>query len=129
MKVVVVEDSSWMRDLLVRSIDALPNVRVVGVATDERQAVELIVRTRPGCVVINLNLADGSGLDTIRAARLQGFSGGARLLTFGEIHREYVAMGESLGFVGYYDKATDLERLKSDIACEASARAAGRGSD
>ena len=65
MDVVIVEDSAVMRERLVEAINDLPDVRVVGCSGGATSAMALIRSTQPHFVVLDLHLAQGSGLGVL----------------------------------------------------------------
>jgi DNA-directed RNA polymerase specialized sigma24 family protein len=63
--VVIIEDEPLIALDLARLVKEL-NHRVVEIARTERQAIDIIKRTRPGLVLADIHLADGSsGLDAV----------------------------------------------------------------
>jgi len=66
-RVYLVEDSAPIRERLVSLLDEIDGVRVVGAAETANQATADILRTRPDTVVLDIRLAQGSGLDVLRA--------------------------------------------------------------
>jgi DNA-directed RNA polymerase specialized sigma24 family protein len=71
--VVIIEDEPLIALELERLVESLGH-RVVRVARTEKQAIEAVRLTRPGLVLADIQLADGSsGLDAVNEF-LQGFS-------------------------------------------------------
>ena len=73
LKAFLVEDSPVIQRNLVAALEELAPVKVVGVAEDERGAVEWLGArcNPPGCdvVIVDIFLKAGSGLGVLRAAR------------------------------------------------------------
>src|SRR4051812_7125908 len=65
--VVVVEDSTIVRERLIRLLTSIPNVRVVGEAATVSDAIRTVGELRPDVVTLDLRLENGSGLDVLRA--------------------------------------------------------------
>ncbi len=63
LRVVVVDDHATFGELLELAINAEPGVRCVGVAHGARTGLELIRRTRPDVVVMDVELGDGDGVE------------------------------------------------------------------
>lgn len=114
MNVFVVEDSASIRRLLVRRLESLPGVTVVGEATGQDQALALIEWLQPDIVLLDLSLATGSGLQVLARLRRAGFAGRIMVLTaqFLEAYREAC---QDAGADGFYDKASGLETLFDDL--------------
>jgi two-component system, OmpR family, response regulator len=70
LRVFVVEDSKVIREHLIETISSLPNVKVVGYADAEAEAISALQRTPCDVVVLDLQLREGHGfkvLDSLRA--------------------------------------------------------------
>ena len=70
LKTFLVEDSPVIRDSLVAALEEMAPVQVVGIAEDERSAVEWLSAAEPRCdlVIVDIFLKGGSGLGVLRAA-------------------------------------------------------------
>jgi len=67
--VLCVDDHPVVLDGISQKISSQDDMRVVGLATDGRQAVELFKRHRPDVTLMDLQLPTMSGLQAIRAIR------------------------------------------------------------
>ena len=72
MNVVIVESSSTVRLQLQALLASEPRLHVVGEAADEPSAIQVIARTQPDVVLMDLALQPGSGLRVLRAVRQLG---------------------------------------------------------
>ena len=115
MNIFLVEDSASIRRLLVRRLDAMPGMRVVGEAAGERQALALIQWTKPDVVLLDLSLATGSGLNLVGELRRSGYGGRIAVLTAQEVDA-YRRVCLDAGADAFYDKASGLEALFDDLA-------------
>ena len=66
-RVFLVEDSAPIRERLVGLLGEIAGVQVVGEADTAADAAEGILRTQPDTVVLDIRLAQGSGIDVLRA--------------------------------------------------------------
>ncbi len=66
MTVAIIDDEPLARRGIRRLIEELPDFRVVGEAGTGAQAYDLIVRTRPDAVLVDVQMPDGSGLQAIK---------------------------------------------------------------
>lgn len=115
MNIFLVEDAVSIRRLLVRRLETLPGMRVVGEAAGERQALALIKWTQPDVVLVDLSLASGSGLGLVRQLRGAGFAGRIAVLTAQDLDAYRRACLDA-GADAFYDKASGLETLFGDLA-------------
>lgn len=115
MNVFLVEDSPSIRRLLVRRLETLPGVNVVGEANGQEQALALIDWLKPDTVLLDLSLASGSGLQVLARLRRSGFMGRVMVLTAQALDA-YRQACEDAGADGFYDKASGLDNLFDDLA-------------
>jgi GGDEF domain-containing protein len=114
MNIFLVEDSVSIRRLLVRRLDAMPGMRVVGEANGQQQAVALIRWTQPDVVLTDLSLASGSGLSLLAELRSGGYTGRIAVLTSQDLDAYRRACMDA-GADAFYDKASGLETLFDDL--------------
>jgi two-component system response regulator DevR len=67
LMVFLVEDSVPIRARLAAAISAIEGAELVGEAGTVGDAIDGIRATHPGALILDLQLADGSGLDVLRA--------------------------------------------------------------
>jgi len=68
-RVLVVDEQQIVREGLRRILETQPELKVVGEASDGREATTLAAELRPDVVVLELQLPRLSGIDTIRQIR------------------------------------------------------------
>ncbi len=66
LSIVVVDDHRTFADLLMMALNAQPDLTCVGSAASAAEAVELVHRTRPDVVVMDLQLGGDDGIDATR---------------------------------------------------------------
>lgn len=66
IKVLVVEDSSVVRELLVHILGTDPDIRVVGTAHDGAQALDAVKRCRPDVITMDIHMPHMNGLEATR---------------------------------------------------------------
>jgi DNA-binding NarL/FixJ family response regulator len=119
-KVFLVEDSPLVLARLKDLLAGAPGAEVVGEANTASSAIAGILAAHPDMVFIDLNLAEGSGFDVLRAvqARLPKveFYMLSNFATF-----PYRQLAERLGAKDYFDKTKDFERVRDLIARRAAA--------
>jgi CheY-like chemotaxis protein len=125
MDIFVVEDSVAIRRLLVRRLDVMPGVRVVGEAVGEQQACALIQWTQPDVVLLDLSLASGSGLGVLTRLRSAGSKVRVEVLTSQDAEA-YRRVCLQAGADAFYDKGTGLGLLFEDLGRRVAAQPGGR---
>src|SRR5579864_4955087 len=68
-RVFVAEDAASVRTRLVELIEGVAATCVVGEAATPEAAIEGILQTRPDCVVLDLHLRGGTGLEVLKQMR------------------------------------------------------------
>lgn len=69
IRVAIVDDQAMVRQGFGALLDAQPDIEVVGTAADGSEVVELIRRSRPDVVLMDIRMPRMNGLDATRAAR------------------------------------------------------------
>src|ERR1700736_5143063 len=69
LRILLVDDHEVVRDGVKALINANADMTVVGEADSVRQAIEQALRTKPDVVVMDVRLADGSGIEATREIR------------------------------------------------------------
>lgn len=66
MNLFIVEDSPYIQNRLIRFVEELPDVRVVGVAGDISSAYTAILDTDADAMILDVQLSDGNGLHLLK---------------------------------------------------------------
>ena len=119
-KVFIVEDSPPIRSRLVEMIREIDGACVVGEAESPVEAVAGIRDTLPDCVVLDLQLIGGSGLDVLRAVHPDSPDIGFVVLTANPAVQYRRACIEA-GAGWFLDKSTEFGKLK-DVVIECLGR-------
>lgn len=109
IRIVTADDHAIFRDGLRRLLEAEPGFVVVGEAASGTEALSLVSQHSPDVLLLDLAMADGSGLDVLRALHDSGSSVKTVLLTAGA-DKEQVIEALQLGAAGLVMKhsATSL---------------------
>jgi two-component system chemotaxis response regulator CheB len=67
IRVVIVDDSSFMRTALKKMLAIAPDIEVVGEARDGKEAIEVVRREKPQIVTMDLEMPGMNGLDATRS--------------------------------------------------------------
>jgi two-component system chemotaxis response regulator CheB len=66
IRVLVVDDSSFMRKILARMLEKDPDIQVVETATNGEEAIEKIERVRPDVVTMDIEMPVMNGIDALK---------------------------------------------------------------
>lgn len=99
LRVLVVDDSTLMRRIIVDIVARSPQLAVVGEARDGVEALEMAAALAPDVILLDIEMPRMNGLDFLRAARLRS---AARIIVVSSIARpgtaaclEALALGAS----------------------------------
>jgi DNA-binding NarL/FixJ family response regulator len=116
--VFIVDDSPLIRDRLRAFLGELPGVHAVGEAAGADAAIAAILEARPEVVLLDLQLAQGSGFDVLRAVRDAAPEIDVYMLSSHSAY-PYRELAERLGARGYFDKAREFDRVCEVLAARA----------
>jgi len=128
MRVFVVEDSPAVCERLQAMLAGIEGTQAVGAAATAQGAIEGILAARPDVVVLDLRLAEGSGLDVLRALRgaESTVPGVAVYMLSNFAEPPYRRLAERLGVQGFFDKSTEFERVRDVLSAHAQSIRADR---
>lgn len=66
VRVVVVDDTQEVRSVLEAVLDATPGFDFAGAASNAAEAIDLVARTRPDIILLDIEMPDGQGLQAAR---------------------------------------------------------------
>ncbi len=112
MKLLLVEDEPALRAVLLESLR--PGGYVVEVAADFAQAYEKIKLYRYDCVLLDLTLPDGNGLDLVRVLKADNSPAGVLIFTARDTLEDRIA-GLDLGADDYLVKPFHLSELNARL--------------
>jgi DNA-binding NarL/FixJ family response regulator len=125
IKLLIADDHPLVRDALANLLTGAPDIEVVGVAADGREAVEVALATSPDVVLMDLEMPELNGIelngmDATRALREAGSDARVVVLTtFSD--RDRILGALDAGALGYLLKDADPEEILRGV------RAAARG--
>lgn len=67
IRVLVVDDSAFVRKVMRQMLSRSPFIEVVGIARDGAEALELVEQLKPDVVTLDLNMPNANGLTFLRA--------------------------------------------------------------
>ena len=120
LRVFVVEDSPMIRERLEAMI-ALAGAATAGHASSATAATRAILETRPEIVLLDVQLADGSGFDVLRAIQTQ--APGIDVYMLSNFSADpYRQLAERLGARDFFDKSSEFDRMRELVVQRAAAK-------
>jgi DNA-binding NarL/FixJ family response regulator len=120
LRVFVAEDSPLIQSRLDEMLAAC-GADQVGNARNVASATRLILETHPDVVILDIQLADGTGFDVLRAIHDQAPE--IEVLLFSNFAADpYRQLAERLGARGFFDKAKEFSQLRDAVAQRAAAK-------
>jgi DNA-binding NarL/FixJ family response regulator len=117
ISVVIVDDHQVVCEGLRKVLDAEPDIKCVGVATDGKMALDLIRGLRPNVAIVDINMPGMDGIETTRQIKAELPSVAVLILTAYDYERYVLACLEA-GADGYVlkkkmpcDRLTDAVRM------------------
>ena len=121
MEIFLVEDSPLLRARLAELFGAIPGASIVGEAERADAAIRDILARRPDVVVLDLSLAGGtSGFEVLRAVCREAPEIDFYMLS-NFVAQPYRELAERLGARDFFDKTTELDRVRNLITARAAA--------
>lgn len=114
IRVVIVDDHDVVRQGLAVFIEAFPDLRLVGEASNGAEAVKLCADLRPDVVLMDLVMPIMDGVSAIRAIRQHNPAVQVVVLTSYK-EEELVRAALQAGAIGYLLKNTSIDELASII--------------
>lgn len=110
LKVFVVEDSAIVRERLIEMIREVDGVEIVGEADSYGTAVEGIMASRPDVAILDISLADGSGIDVFAYVKphLPQLMG---IMLTNYTSPQHLRASAEAGAEYFLDKSVDFERI------------------
>jgi len=113
LKVVLIEDSPALRELLSGMIREIDGVEIIGAVDAEDQALAVLQQYRPDFAIIDLELAQGSGLNVLReiCAQPERFPGLHAVVFSNHAHASVRERCRMLGAAAFFDKTFQMDDL------------------
>ena len=110
VKVLLVEDSAVLAEILSEALSELPEVDLVGVVDSETEAFRVITRDRVDLIFLDLQLKQGTGFGILRSLAQMHRAPRSVVLTNHDLP-EYHTAAMALGATYFLDKARDFHCL------------------
>jgi len=123
ISVVVADDHPFFREGIERAVRERPDLQLVGVAADGRQALDRIRELMPCVAVLDLRLPRLDGLQVLNAVVRDGVPTRVLILS-ASADPELVYRAVQAGAAGYFRKEADREAILNGITAAAGGRTA-----
>lgn len=117
LKVLLVEDSPILQEMLAEMLDDIEGVQVCGRASGEQEAVSCLNQSTVDLAIVDLELKEGSGLGVLKhVCETEDASSRPRAVVFSSYAHSVVrARCEALGAEAFFDKAQGMDELMDFI--------------
>ena len=122
MKMLLVEDSKLLRDILIDAINHLDNISVTASAATQQQAISLLDESEFDIVLLDIELAQGNGFEVIKHLQQENYALKQPVLMMltNHAHPHYRNLAKTLGVPYFFDKSMDFDLAIDAIALEAN---------
>ncbi len=123
MKMLLVEDSTLLREVLFETISNLKNISIEGVAATQTKAISLLNEIQFDILLLDIELYDGNGFEVIKYTKQAHFPFKPPILMMLTNHTtpQYLSLAKDLGVHYYFDKSMQFDLAIQAIEFEAYA--------
>ena len=113
LRVAIVEDSDNIRERLVQLVEDDTRMQVVGEATTEARAVAMCRAVEPDAIILDLKLADGTGIGVLRTLRYTVAAHKPTIIVLTNFPLPaFERAARELGADWFLDKTSEFHRLR-----------------
>jgi two-component system, chemotaxis family, protein-glutamate methylesterase/glutaminase len=128
IRVLVVDDSAFVRQALVRMLGAAPDIEVVGTAVDGREALEQTRNLRPDVITLDIKMPRMGGLEALHRIMTECPTPVLLLSSLTSEGADVTLRGLELGAMDFVDKSSvqghmNLLALTQELQCKVRALA------
>jgi DNA-binding NarL/FixJ family response regulator len=122
-RLLLVEDSALIRDVIVEMLHDCDQLAIKDVATTSDEAIDLLNSRQYDMIVLDIELAEGTGFDVVRHTRQQGypFKSPDIVMLTNHGNSYYRNLAETLGVDYFFDKSLQFDECMEVIQQRASA--------
>lgn len=110
MNVFVVEDSSLLRERLIRTLTGIHGVKVTGYADTAEDATQKIHELHPDAVILDIRLRQGTGFQVLQSVKVPGQPPVVIVLTnfaYPQYRKKYMDAGADF----FFDKSNEFDQV------------------
>jgi two-component system, chemotaxis family, protein-glutamate methylesterase/glutaminase len=109
LRVLIVDDSRFIRDILISLCSSMPRLEVVGEAANGLEAIAAIRKLKPDVVTLDIRMPRLSGIEVLKAMKAEGIDSLVIVLS-SSTDEIYLKKGLDLGAKYVFDKGTELDK-------------------
>lgn len=106
IRVLVVDDSAFVRKAIARMLNGAPDVEVVGMAADGEEGLELARALRPDVITLDIQMPRLDGLETLRRLTPESTCAVLLLSSLTQEGADVTLRGLELGALDFVDKSS-----------------------
>ena len=121
MKMLLVEDSNLLCEVLFDTISTLKNLSVEGMAATQSKAISLLNEMQFDILLLDIELAEGNGFEVVKHTRKLNypFKSPVLMVLTNHANSHYRSMAKDLGVHYFFDKSMDFDLAIEAIELEA----------
>lgn len=121
MKMLLVEDSTLLREVLFETISNLKNLSIEGMAATQTKAISLLDEMQFDILLLDIELYDGDGFEVIKHTKKAHYPFKPPIVMMLTNHTtpQYLSMAKDLGVHYYFDKSMEFDLAIQAIEFEA----------
>jgi len=126
LKVFLIEDSALLQELLTSMLSEVDGVEFCGCANGEKAALEQLEQSPVDLVIVDIQLAEGSGIGVLQAlqARAASYGNPLKAVLTNYAHTAMRARCERLGTDAFFDKSLSINQLLDYVVDAVQAKSA-----
>lgn len=110
MKLLIVDDSEFIRETLVKLLKPIKFLETIYMASDVKEGIELVTKLRPDAVILDIRMPKGIGFDVLDAAKALKPAPMVIMLTNYTIE-QYRKKAFEKGADYFFDKSAEFEKV------------------
>lgn len=110
MNIFLVEDSSLLRERLIRTLSSIQGVHVSGFADTAEDAIQSIQQLNPDAIILDIRLRQGTGFQVLQSVKMRGRPPLVIVLTnfaYQQYRNKYLDAGADF----FFDKSNEFDQV------------------
>jgi DNA-binding NarL/FixJ family response regulator len=111
VKVLIVDDSPYIRSNLKKLFSEMKNIKISGEAENSEEAIELLKKEKHDIIILDVELKNSTGFDVLKFVKNEKYSHKPVVLMFTNHSAVYKDKAKELKTDYFFDKTNDLDNL------------------